>query len=200
VKEFGTRKSPRNDNRGGPSGVYTTRNEKGWLMTINKIKTRHNGAQRGSELAALCLVLALIAGGWLSQFIPGVTASAAGHVTATGRRVALHLAERQTSYLNLSAEAAAVPTDYTAGTGLKELADGTVAHALAAADFDEDGVPDLVGGYTGSSGVGVVTPASAGSAASLPTPRFARRRAPSLCRTRQTLSGRVTSTPTGTRT
>ncbi|HEX3086578.1 MAG TPA: hypothetical protein VHP99_18730, partial [Pyrinomonadaceae bacterium] len=126
-------------------------------MTITKTKTRRNKILRGSELAALCLVLALIAGGWLSHFIPGVTSGAASHLTSRSERVTVHLAERQTSYLTLSGDAAAVPTDYTSGTGVKELAEGTVAHGLASADFDEDGVPDLVGGYTGSSAAGVVT-------------------------------------------
>ncbi len=94
--------------------------------------------------------------GLIANLIPVSTPSAAGHVRATGERVTLHMAERQTPYLHLSSDAAAVPTEYATGTGLQELAGGARAHALASADFDEDGVPDLITGYE-SAGGGVVT-------------------------------------------
>jgi hypothetical protein len=57
----------------------------------------------------------------------------------------------------LRGDAEAVPAEYAAGTGIGEFAGATQAHALASADFDEDGVPDAVGGYTGASGGGIVT-------------------------------------------
>ena len=97
--------------------------------------------------------------GLVAGLVPASSASAAGHATpvrATAGRVTVQTAEGRTPYLNLSVEAAASPTVYGAGTGLGELAGGARAHALASADFDEDGTPDLVGAYA-TDGGGVVT-------------------------------------------
>jgi hypothetical protein len=51
-----------------------------------------------------------------------------------------------------------LPTTYTGAAELKQVLERGLAQplALASADFDEDGVPDLVSGYMGSSG-GIVT-------------------------------------------
>lgn len=59
--------------------------------------------------------------------------------------------------LKLSAERP-VPTRYTGDDGSKRLLEGKQASplTLAAADFDEDGVPDLVGGYAAGAG-GIIT-------------------------------------------
>ena len=95
----------------------------------------------------------------VAGLVPMFSASAAGHATpvrATAERVSVQTTGGRTPYLNLSVEAAAAPTVYGAGTGLGELAGGSRAHALAAADFDEDGTPDLVGAYA-TAGGGVVT-------------------------------------------
>ncbi|HEX7317081.1 MAG TPA: CSLREA domain-containing protein [Pyrinomonadaceae bacterium] len=97
--------------------------------------------------------------GLVAGLVPVLSASAAGHATpvrATAERVIVQPAEGRTPYLNLSVAAAAAPTVYGAGTGLRELAGGSQAHALASADFDEDGTPDLVGAYA-TAGGGVVT-------------------------------------------
>lgn len=88
------------------------------------------------------------------------TASAAGRVSrlqATGERITAQRAEGQMISLSLRAEATTVPTEYAAGAGVGELAGGARAQTLASADFDEDGTPDLVGGYAGAGGAGVIT-------------------------------------------
>ncbi|MET0622696.1 MAG: CSLREA domain-containing protein [Pyrinomonadaceae bacterium] len=97
--------------------------------------------------------------GLVAGLVPASSASAAGHATpvrAMAERVIVQAAEGRTPYLNLSVEAAAAPAVYGSGTGLAELAGGSRAHALASADFDEDGTPDLVGAYA-TAGGGVVT-------------------------------------------
>ena len=97
--------------------------------------------------------------GLVARLVPALSASAAGHATpvrATAERVIVHAPEGRTLYLSQSVEAAAAPTVYGAGTGLGELAGDSRAHALASADFDEDGTPDLVGAYA-TAGGGVVT-------------------------------------------
>lgn len=88
---------------------------------------------------------------------PSATAHDAPRLRAVGVRVAAQRIEGQPSDLSLRAEAETDSTEYAVGSGVADLAGGTHAHALAAADFDEDGMPDLVGGYTGASGAGVVT-------------------------------------------
>ncbi len=62
-----------------------------------------------------------------------------------------------TAEINMSA-ARAVATRYVGDDGSKQILEGNQAHprALAAADFDEDGVPDLVSGYAAGAG-GVIT-------------------------------------------
>lgn len=106
------------------------------------------GGRRPFALRLLCVV---------ADILSASSASAAGPVRATGERVIVQRAEQPKPYLNLSNDAADVPVEYGTGTGVAELAGAISAHALASADFDEDGVPDLVSGYTGASGVGVIT-------------------------------------------
>ncbi|HEX8189439.1 MAG TPA: hypothetical protein VF586_13880, partial [Pyrinomonadaceae bacterium] len=97
--------------------------------------------------------------GLVFHLATALSASAAGPATplrAAAVRAVVQAPEGRKAYLNLSVEAAAVPTAYGAGTGLGELAGGARGHALASADFDEDGTPDLVGAYA-TAGGGVVT-------------------------------------------
>src|SRR5262245_566144 len=51
-----------------------------------------------------------------------------------------------------------VPTAYTGAAGLQQVLEAGLAQplSLASADFNEDGVPDLVSGYVGPSG-GLIT-------------------------------------------
>jgi hypothetical protein len=95
-----------------------------------------------------------MAGWYLGEVANG--AVQATRLQAMGERVTTQRTEGQTSSLNLSNDAEAMPTEYAAGTGVKELTGSTRAHALASADFDEDGTPDLVGGYASDAG-GVIT-------------------------------------------
>ncbi len=59
-----------------------------------------------------------------------------------------------TAEINMSAERP-VPTRYVGHDGSRQLLEGKQAdpRALAAADFDEDGVPDLVSGYAAGGGI-----------------------------------------------
>src|SRR5437868_2235322 len=67
---------------------------------------------------------------------------------STFSRVALHAAGRGNPWINLR-DGHDLLTSYT-GTGLEHVLESQAAQplALAAGDFDEDGVPDLVSGYT----------------------------------------------------
>ena len=116
--------------------------------------------RRSRQLLAVALALSALASLWLL-----VTRSAAqGPVTFTttplvvseNERVTVESIEGETSYLKLRGNAKAVSVEYGAGTGVGELAGGTRAHALSAADFDEDGTPDLIAAYA-TAGGGVVT-------------------------------------------
>lgn len=78
-------------------------------------------------------------------------------IRAAGEQVTVQRDEARASSLNLSSDTSAVPTEYATGTGVADFALGTRAHALASADFDGDGVPDLIGGYAGAGGAGIVT-------------------------------------------
>jgi FG-GAP-like repeat len=72
-----------------------------------------------------------------------------------------------------------VPTRYVGDDGSRQLLAGkqAVPRALAAADFDEDGVPDLVGGYA-AGGVGIITLHRGNVDSTFPnTPAAKRRRA-----------------------
>jgi hypothetical protein len=71
--------------------------------------------------------------------------------------VTVHAAGRGNPWINLS-DGRDVPTDYTGTADLKQVFGQNLARplALASADFDEDGVPDLICGYAGPSG-GIIT-------------------------------------------
>jgi hypothetical protein len=62
-------------------------------------------------------------------------------------------AQRGQPWMNLG-DGVDLPTAYTGATGLAQVLKQNLAQptALASADFDEDGVPDLVCGYVGPSG------------------------------------------------
>ncbi len=69
----------------------------------------------------------------------------------------VHAAQRGNPHMNLL-DGHAVPTNYVSGanSGSAQMANAQPL-ALASADFDEDGVPDLVGGYAAGGGTGIVT-------------------------------------------
>ena len=75
---------------------------------------------------------------------------------STFSRVALHAAGRGNPWINLR-DGHDLLTSYT-GTGLEHVLESQAAQplALAAGDFDEDGVPDLLSGYAGA-GKGILT-------------------------------------------
>ena len=69
----------------------------------------------------------------------------------------VHAAQRGNPHMNLL-DGHAVPTNYVSGanSGSAQMTNAKPL-ALASADFDEDGVPDLVSGYAASGGTGVIT-------------------------------------------
>ena len=69
----------------------------------------------------------------------------------------VHAAQRGNPHMNLL-DGHAVPTNYVSGaTGGSAQMTNAKPLALASADFDEDGVPDLVSGYAAGGGTGIVT-------------------------------------------
>lgn len=71
--------------------------------------------------------------------------------------ITVHAAGRGNPWINLT-DGRDLPTGYTGASKLQRVLDQNLARplALASADFDEDGVPDLIGGYAGSGG-GIIT-------------------------------------------
>src|ERR1700689_244018 len=69
----------------------------------------------------------------------------------------VHAAQRGNPHLNLL-DGHAVPTNYVSGAngGSAQMTNAQPL-ALASAAFDEDGVPDLVSGYSAGNGTGMVT-------------------------------------------
>jgi hypothetical protein len=74
-----------------------------------------------------------------------------------GEPITVRAAGRGTPWMNLK-DGRELPTVYNGAVGLNQIMAQklTAPTALASADFDEDGVPDLVSGYVGPSG-GIVT-------------------------------------------
>jgi VCBS repeat protein/all-beta uncharacterized protein/S-layer family protein len=74
-----------------------------------------------------------------------------------GERVSIRAAGRGNSHINLS-DGRDVITGYSGPDELVQLMEESKARplALASADFDEDGITDLIGGYAGSEG-GIIT-------------------------------------------
>jgi uncharacterized repeat protein (TIGR01451 family)/CSLREA domain-containing protein len=91
-------------------------------------------------VALLVTLLAPLPGRAASQPAPGV-------------RVAVEAAGRGNPWINLR-DGVALPAAYDGpGAAVQAMADGQAQPlSLAAADFDEDGVPDLVAGYAGPEG------------------------------------------------
>src|SRR5215475_8846426 len=71
--------------------------------------------------------------------------------------ITVHAAGRGNPWINLS-DGHDVLTAYTGPVELVQVLDQNQAHplSLASADYDEDGVPDLICGYSGPSG-GIIT-------------------------------------------
>ena len=84
-------------------------------------------------------------------------AAAKRPVHAAIRPIALHAALQGTPYLSLR-DGAAVATNYVGDSSATGMLRSNLAQplALASADFDSDGVPDLVSGYAAGNG-GIIT-------------------------------------------
>ena len=85
--------------------------------------------------------------------------------------VSVHAAGRGNPFINLS-DGRDVITGYDGPTELVEALEENNARplSLASADFDEDGVPDLISGYAGPSG-GIVTLHRGNLILFIPTPQ-----------------------------
>jgi hypothetical protein len=78
-------------------------------------------------------------------------------VTDSRGSITVHAAGRGNPWINLS-DGRAVLTGYSGATDLPQVLEQNLARprALASADFDEDGAPDLIGTYAGPGG-GIIT-------------------------------------------
>lgn len=107
----------------------------------------------------ILLALLLLA---VASFGLGDRRAAAHNISSTIRstpapRVVIHAAGRGNPYINFE-DGVEIRADYTGPVELRNLLTQNVAEprALASADFDEDGMPDLICGYARSGG-GIIT-------------------------------------------
>jgi hypothetical protein len=110
--------------------------------------------------AASLLTLAMAASlilGRASAYAPETKPSPAAQPPASGEQATLHMAARNAMGINL-AEGRGSLTTYLGEPAITQLLERNLTRplALASADFDEDGVPDLLGGYAGA-GKGLLT-------------------------------------------
>ncbi len=115
-----------------------------------------------SRSAKILLILAIGFSGWAriagahqgadaKRTVPNAQAS-----SETAGPVAVHAAQRGNPQMNLL-DGHAVRTNYAAGSNSSPAQmQNAQPLALASADFDEDGVPDIVSGFTGGNGAGMV--------------------------------------------
>jgi len=84
------------------------------------------------------------------------TLNSIGSTDSTGS-ITVHAAGRGNPWINLS-DGRDLPAGYTGAARLQQVLERNLARpsALASADFDEDGVLDLIGGYAGPGG-GIIT-------------------------------------------
>lgn len=117
-------------------------------------------SSRFYQLPTVCLVTLVVLGLMLISSVSLISAWTAK--TAVGqRRIAarptISFSHEGRSWINLR-DGFEVPTTYAGAAGLERMFKQNLVKplALASADFDEDGVPDLVCGYAGPSS-GVIT-------------------------------------------
>src|SRR5262249_35768873 len=110
-------------------------------------------------IAALALCF-LVAGLWYASRTRASTGTGPRHALAPAKlseSISVHAAGRGNPAINFS-DGREVVSDYEGPAGLRVALQQNLAQplSLAAADFDEDGVPDLIGGYK-AAGHGIVS-------------------------------------------
>jgi CSLREA domain-containing protein len=105
----------------------------------------------------ILLSLCLSAGFCLAFIKTKAAASLAMNAATLNTRIVVHAADRGRPYINFE-DGIELLASYSGATELQNLLNQNVAEprSLASADFDEDGVPDLICGYA-SPGGGIIT-------------------------------------------
>jgi len=105
----------------------------------------------------ILLSLCLLAGSCVAFIKTRAAASLAITAATPSTRIVVHAADRGRPYINFE-DGLELPASYSGATELQNLLKQNAAEprALASADFDEDGVPDLVCGYARPGG-GIIT-------------------------------------------
>ena len=116
--------------------------------------------KRGQVLAVIgAIALALIGLHRIQRKAVAESASLRSHIPLArmSEEISVHAAGRGNPYINLS-DGHDLVTPYTGPAELTRLLERNEARALSlcSADFDEDGVPDLISGYAGPTG-GIIT-------------------------------------------